>query len=285
MIGIYHSKDLDGIASGVIMKLKYPDIKLVGYDYGQELEVNVDEPIIMADVSLPMKNMLDLAKISKWNFTWIDHHISSINEYNSYIGDGESFCVAVLDTTKSACELTWNYIFPDEKLPKAIKLLSDYDIFNKTDLDYWKNEVMPFQMGMRTECSNVDDFPLKVLNEYNQLWTDIIEIGKTIIKYQENIDRYHTKNNSFCYNFEGYRAICLNSQFSNTQIFTDIYNEELHDLMIPFFFDGKQWKFSLYTSKPDVDCTLLAKKYGGGGHRQASGFIVSDIKSVFPSIS
>ena len=30
MTGIYHSRDLDGWASGAIMKLKYPDIKLIG---------------------------------------------------------------------------------------------------------------------------------------------------------------------------------------------------------------------------------------------------------------
>lgn len=30
MIGIYHSRDLDGFTSGAIMKLKYPDIEKYG---------------------------------------------------------------------------------------------------------------------------------------------------------------------------------------------------------------------------------------------------------------
>ena len=29
---------------------------------------------------------------------------------------------------------------------------------------------------------------------------------------------------------------------------------------------------SLFTTKKDIDCSALAKKYGGGGHEQAAGF-------------
>ncbi len=50
MIGVYHNRDLDGFTSGAIIKLKYPDAKMVGYDYGQPFEQEVTgEPIIMAD--------------------------------------------------------------------------------------------------------------------------------------------------------------------------------------------------------------------------------------------
>lgn len=285
MVGIYHSRDLDGIASGIIMKLKYPDIKLIGYDYGQEFDLNIHDSIIISDVAFPMKDMLQLAKNSKWNLTWIDHHISAINDYKTFVGDGESFCVTVLDTTKAACELTWNYLFPDDKLPKSIKLLSDYDIFNKSNLNYWKNQVMPFQMGMRLKCSGVDRFPLEVLYDTNPLIDELIEQGKLVIEFQENVNHYNCKHNSFEFNFEGYRAICLNTQFFNTETFSSIYDEKKHDLMIPFIFNGKQWQFSLYTSKQNVDCATLAKKYDGGGHRQASGFIISNIKDIFPFIN
>jgi len=37
------------------------------------------------------------------------------------------------------------------------------------------------------------------------------------------------------------------------------------------------WLFSLYTNKDDVDCSIIAKKYGGGGHKKASGFSSSTI--------
>ena len=44
-------------------------------------------------------------------------------------------------------------------------------------------------------------------------------------------------------------------------------------MMITFSTNGKQWRVSLYQDgRPDVDCSVIAKKYGGGGHKGAAGF-------------
>lgn len=104
MICIYHNKDLDGYCSGAIVKLKYPDCKMIGYDYGQPLELDITgEPIIMVDVSVPMTTMKKLSQLSNHQLTWIDHHASAIKDYNEYIeiyaqGNQEAikiFCTAI----------------------------------------------------------------------------------------------------------------------------------------------------------------------------------------------
>ncbi len=84
--------------------------------------------------------------------------------------------------------------------------------------------------------------------------------------------------------FEGLRAICLNLQGGGTNTFKSVYDPLKHDIMMPFQFNGKEWLFSLYTDKPEVDCSVIAKRYGGGGHRGASGFQVEDIKTIFKNI-
>ena len=40
---------------------------------------------------------------------------------------------------------------------------------------------------------------------------------------------------------------------------------------MPFYFNGREWVYSLYTTKK-IDCSQIAKWYGGGGHKQAAGF-------------
>jgi len=35
---------------------------------------------------------------------------------------------------------------------------------------------------------------------------------------------------------------------------------------------GKKWSYSVYSTKPDIDCSAFAKRYGGGGHKGAAGF-------------
>lgn len=84
VIGIYHSKDLDGICCGAIMKLKYPEITLIGYDYGEDIWEKIKESdypmfrqypqpvsVIMADVSLPADKMMELSKWCGGRLTWI----------------------------------------------------------------------------------------------------------------------------------------------------------------------------------------------------------------------
>ncbi len=288
MICIYHSKDLDGYCSGAIVKLKYPDAKLIGFDYGQTLpmeEIPEGEAIIMIDVSLPMDKMYELAKHSKFKLTWIDHHISAINDFKKYVGEGESFCNPVLEDGISACEGGWKYLFPDVFMPTAVKLLGEYDTWRNQDKDRWDNAIMPFQYGMRLFCSSPETFPKELFDWYDIITDNpvykIIHNGKLILDYQNTQNERAAKTLSFEIEFEGLRAICLNSGGANSQLFSSVYDEAKHDIMIPFVFSGKHWTFSLYTTKDEIDCSVIAKSKGGGGHKKAAGFKLSELPDEF----
>lgn len=288
MICIYHSKDLDGYCSGAIVKLKYPDAKLIGFDYGQELpmdKIPENEPIIMIDVSLPMKEMHKLASHSKWQLTWIDHHISAINDFKEYTAGGEAFCNAILENGISACEGGWKYLFLNHQMPTAVKLLGEYDTWRNQDKDRWDNAIMPFQYGMRMICSLPETFPQDLFKEYDTVITDnpvykIIHDGKLILEYQKTQNERACKS-SFEIEFEGLRAIALNNGGANSQVFESVYDESKHDVMIPFVFTGKHWTFSLYTTKDEVDCSVIAKSKGGGGHKKAAGFQLKELPNEF----
>lgn len=290
MICIYHSKDLDGYCSGAIVKLKYPDVKLIGFDYGQQLPMNdipEGEPIIMIDVSLPMTAMEVLAKWSKYKLTWVDHHISAINEYKKYIGEGETFCHAVLEDGISACEGGWKYLFPNSFMPTSVKLLGQYDTWRNSDKDRWDNAIMPFQYGMRMICSSPETFPTDLFKTYsvNDIETNspvygIIHDGKLILEYQK-VQNERACKSAFEIEFEGLRAITLNNGGANSQVFESVYDESKHDVMIPFVFTGKHWTFSLYTTKDEVDCSMIAKSKGGGGHKKAAGFKLEELPDEF----
>lgn len=293
MICIYHSKDLDGYCSGAIVKRKYPHAKMVGYDYGQPLEIEVTgEPIIMVDVSVPMGMMMKLSELSNHQLTWIDHHASAIKDYNEYIekysqGNKEAvkvFCTAILQDGISACEGAWQFLFPKEPMPTAVKLLGEYDTWRNKDKDRWDNAIMPFQYGMRAFCQSPETFPHQLFDWYD-IVTDnpvynIIHDGKLILDYQKTQNERACKS-AFEITFEGLRAITLNNGGANSQVFESVYDESKHDVMIPFFFTGKYWTFSLYTTKPEVDCSIIAKSKGGGGHKKAAGFQLKDLPDEF----
>jgi len=295
MIGIYHSRDLDGIASGAIIKAKYPEAIMVGYHYGEQFDayhnedgqidtlvingvpypVTTDTPIIMSDVSLPMDKMEVL--FENFYFRWIDHHASAIKDFESYFGAraakpgllglgeaygvGQSLCYLVDGT--AACVLTYAALF-DEAIPLGIELLGDYDVWRNADKKYWETSVLPFQYGMR----GYKDFPYEGMFDIEFIEATK-ERGRAILSYQREQDKIDAKA-AFEVTFEGYRAIAMNTTRFNSQAFDSVYDPDKHDLMIPFRYTG-DWSYSLYTTK-DIDCGALAKKYGGGGHKQSAGF-------------
>lgn len=287
MICIYHNKDLDGYCSGAIVKLKYPDAVLFGYDYGKPFPFDdfIGHEVIMIDVSLPMPDMLRLGVTCR-HLTWIDHHISAINDFNKiHAGEpGLESILPVLENGISACEGGWKYLFPNEQMPTAVKLLGEYDTWRNGDKDRWDNAIMPFQYGMRMFCSSPETFPQELLRDYEPITDNpvykIMHEGKLILSYQKTQNERACKS-SFEIEFEGLKAICLNNGGANSQVFESVYDEGKHDVMIPFVFTGKHWTFSLYTTKKDVDCSVIAKSKGGGGHKQAAGFQLKELPEEF----
>lgn len=71
---------------------------------------------------------------------------------------------------------------------------------------------------------------------------------------------------------DGLKCLAINKMLSNSQLFDSVWDETKYDAMLMFGYRKGQWHVSLYSTKEDVDVSVVAKKYGGGGHRGASGF-------------
>jgi nanoRNase/pAp phosphatase (c-di-AMP/oligoRNAs hydrolase) len=59
--------------------------------------------------------------------------------------------------------------------------------------------------------------------------------------------------------------------YGNSQLFGDHINE--YDACCVFHITkNKKWQYSLYCANPNTDLSTIAELYGGGGHKNASGF-------------
>lgn len=114
----------------------------------------------------------------------------------------------------------------------------------------------------------------------NEICERIIAQGEAILKFQAMTNETNCKNRAFEFTFKGLRAICLNGGPFNSTTFDSVWDENKYDMMMPFVFDGKQWTFSMYTTK-DIDLSVIAKSMGGGGHMRACGFQVAALVEVF----
>ena len=280
----YHSADFDGYLSCALIAayLKYNNktFLLKSYNYGNPLDIDsLDKNAVIyaADISFEPEIMLRFKNEFK-DFIWIDHHISAISESND---NGYSDLPGLRTTDHAACVLVWLYFknleFDFDKKLKfnftVVKWIGEYDIWNHSDPN-----VLPFQYGLRTE--NLHPKSPFALNKWRYLLTSnnsslkqIVKKGKTILAYidQDNIKKSFSL--SYVIEFENYKCLCANYS-SNSKFFDKIYDENKHDLMLLYSFNGNGNAFncSIYSTKENVDCSKIAQKYGGGGHFHAAGF-------------
>jgi len=73
-----------------------------------------------------------------------------------------------------------------------------------------------------------------------------------------------------------YKFICINKEKFNPINFGIDYHKEGYDGAACFHMtkEGK-FAFSLYNDNGKVDCSVIAKSFGGGGHAGAAGFILN----------
>lgn len=92
--------------------------------------------------------------------------------------------------------------------------------------------------------------------------------GQSMLRFRDGWAKEYTKL-GFETEFEGHLCFAMNLGHCNSDYFKSLPNGK-YDIFIPFVFDGDQYTVSLYST--DTDVSEIAKKYGGGGHKKASGF-------------
>jgi oligoribonuclease NrnB/cAMP/cGMP phosphodiesterase (DHH superfamily) len=208
-------------------------------------------------------------------FVLIDHHISTQNKLN--VSERELKNVHInLDI--AACEATWEILFPDEATPIAVTLLGRFDIW-----DHKNPRVRPFQMGMLAYDTSVNAeiwraiFNTKDESVKRALVLDIIKLGMKVTEYQNYADQW-AMNFTFVAEWEGLRFLCLNSVRTGSPQFDSKFNKDKHDAVLVFYRKPQgNWSIHMYTSKEDLDLSVIAVKYGGGGHKIACGFEIDEL--------
>lgn len=271
-IVFYHRADFDGIASAAIVKRKYPEAELQPYDYGDDIDDGYLEgrDIVLVDCSFEPETMQLVADYAT-SFVWIDHHKSAIE---GVAASGATYD-GLQEIGQAGCELTWRYFMGGE-MPRVIYLLGRYDVF---DLEA-DPKVLPFQYGMRSMAETEDptsgiwDGLLQTTKAAVAAVDAICKRGTVCFEYQQVQDEKAVKALSFTVELDGHVGIACNAAGKGSLLFESVFDKESMQLMIPFFMDKTgRWRVSLYSPQDGgVDCSEIAKKYGGGGHRNAAGF-------------
>lgn len=279
----YHSADLDGHCSGAIIKHFYQECELIGINYGQPFPwdtVENNEPVFMVDFSLqPFEDMIRLANVA--TLVWIDHHKTAIDES---IAHHVNLAIPGLrEVGRAGCELTWTYIQDyvmrdkeeKEPVPVAVTLLGRYDVWDHKD-----PRTLPFQYGMRmynTRPEYAGIWASLLDRQYAPVIDAILEKGTMILEYEAQSNAKYVASAAFPVMLDGLKCIAVNKLMANSKLFDAVWDPHTYDAMLSFGWRGSQWTVSLYTDRPDIDVSEVAKRRGGGGHKGAAGFQCTDL--------
>jgi len=275
---IYHSADFDGLFSREIARLYFGDAAdYLGWNYGDPVPVVAAGVTAIYMIDISIKELMQDGRL-----VWIDHHKSAMDEFGPAIQGWRIDGVA-------ACRLAWQWFFGHMPLdptptkedfyerrvsePLAVRLAGEYDVWDHRDPN-----AVRFQHGLRSEEA-LDWRQLLVPNDESPLAVayvnNLLHAGRVLHEARERENKSIILAQGFTIRWEGMTFIACNAARFNSLLFTAALTPE-HDGCLGFCWNGKQdrWKVSLYgvPGKPDVDFSVIAKKYGGGGHRQACGF-------------
>jgi uncharacterized protein len=253
---IYHGNCNDGFAAAWCAWQRYgQSAEYVPAQYGQEPPDPKGRVLWILDFSYPRETLLKLAAKS-CEIHVLDHHKTAEADLA-----GLDFCK--FDMSRSGAGMTWDE-FHEHPRPWFIEAVQDRDLW------LWKLEDSHELNAAITTWPR--DFKWWD-NQYS--WGDTarkaaIGEGVAIRRY---IDRYTDEMVAQArrVEFEGYRVPCINVPYNGI---SEIVGKLAEDQ--PFaigWFQGVSGKY-LYSlrSKGDFDVSAIAKKYGGGGHKNSAGF-------------
>lgn len=270
MLCIYHIADHDGKGSAAIVRTVFPEIELMGLNHDMEIpyeEIEKHDKIVICDIALPVKYMLELNK--KIDLTWIDHHISVINEYDALMQGGTYESIKGLRKVGTAAlVLTWQYFYPEKELPEGLRLLGLNDIYDLRD-----RRVRPFEYAIQTYGVNrpTDKIWSQLINNELDI-KEAVEKGNAILSWVRHRNYRLVRGMAFESEYNGLKCVCSNMAQGQSEFFDSLDNIKNYDFMVNFFMNKKnRWNLTFYTYKSDVDVSKIAAQFGGGGHAKAAG--------------
>ena len=274
----YHN-DMDGKCAGSIVARttgNYNSDDYIMYNYDGDIPTDLikdNETVYFVDLSFSANTVNKLREIVEekhCDLIWCDHHSSSMNilakypEFNAIKG--------IRKEGISGAALTWMYLMGCEfdDIPLFVKYVSDFDCWQ-----FKYEESLYFKYAI--ESMNYDALDI-IWNELvrdkrcndTPLLKEMVRDGKVISRYVTK--EYESYRDAYAYEsrIEGLKCLVVNRR-CDSLVFGELIKK--YPVVAIWVFDGEKYKYSIYSDKSDVDCSKIAERYGGGGHKGASGFV------------
>ena len=290
---IYHNPCSDGTASAWVVKYFNPEVELIpcfaGKSPKNETSFFTDKNVVFVDIYPPNDYLIKLAKVAKYIII-LDHHESN---YRKFFQIEDSMLLKNVqihfDNSRSGCMIAWDYFSKTKQSqrPWFINYIGDRDLWtwkleNSKEINnalYEDNHLTTD--GLNKLYDSIQNSPeTDLLKTFATRGAEITEFKNklidTTIKYYAMPCLY--KKDGKTYEVWMYTGrVDISSEVGNKLMSINICDQIKPDFTVYWRYDSvsKQYWLSMRSTENGVDVSKICEKYGGGGHRNASGCSLS----------
>lgn len=289
---LYHGNCWDGFcAAWVARKVLGDNAEYIPVQYGQpEPAMECGSTVYLLDFSYkrqPMRNLLSQMQ----QVIVLDHHKTAQAELAGLVDEftmrpdlinnipGSILPFIHFNMGKSGGRLAWDYFFgneyakkyanAEELRPWLVDYTEDRDLW-RWRLD-WSREINAWLRSWPLDFAAWDKFA--GISPGCEAWDMRVDAGGAILRREAQIVAEHV-DHAREIEMDGHTILAVNA----TVLFSDIAGELAKGR--PFgacYFDRQDGKrqWSLRSDADGVDVSEIAKRHGGGGHKNAAGFEVT----------
>ena len=287
---IYHADCADGFGAAWAAWLRWGDaVEYVPRAYGQPAPDVLGKHVLIGDFSFKRDVMETLAK-SAASIIVLDHHESAeaelqpwrvlVDKHNSpltvdavenawSLNDRIGSVLAHFDMGRSGAHMMWDFCFPGEEAPLLIRLIEDRDLWRFTML-----ETKPFGVWLRCEPFNFERWELiaQQLNDgrdAERIFSEAAAMQRFFDQKVAEIGRLARRGM-----IDGHEVpLCNCPPMFASEVGHWLLEENPFAPFAATYSDqGKSRGYSLRSRDDRLNVSEIARKFGGGGHRNAADF-------------
>jgi len=278
VIVIYHGNCADGFSAAWVCRRYFESVRT---DLSRPLEVEYHpgvyqkEPpdvkgkiVYLVDFSYKRPVVEQMIKDADTVFI-LDHHKTAIEDLQGLEG-----LTSVFDLEHSGAMITWNYFFPNKEPPMLLKHVEDRDLW-KFKLQGTR-EIQAALFSYEYTFENWD----RLMDVEKHLDEELSILG--MYRQGQAIERKHFKDINELIKVlkrpmkvAGYTLNVVNLPYTMSSDAGHILCEQGEPFGCCYYDKPEGREFSLRSEGDKVDVSVIARSYGGGGHKNAAGFRVS----------
>lgn len=251
---LYHANCPDGFGAAYAAWKKFgPEAHYVPVSHGAPPpDLREHSEVYLVDFAYDRQTLTQMASTRKVQV--LDHHRSAQAELA-----GLDF--AEFDMNRSGAVMSWNYFHPDSEVPLLLQYVQDQDLWN------W---ALPDSQEI---CTALNIYPHD-FETWDQLKVETLrQEGQVVLRYKQQLmERLLQKIDWIT--ILGQKVPAINTPLFASELGNELCKAHPEAPFAACYADLEQTrKFSL-RSIGDNDVAKVAGHFGGGGHKNASGFAI-----------